>query len=95
MGKTESYSDPVEEAVRRVVGEEVEQITVRRATVTVEECAEVLGIGRTLAWRGVREGWLPSIRIGDRVLVPTAGLEEMLRRATRRAFGDGPGEGEA
>lgn len=35
-----------------------------RVLLTVEEAAERLGIGRTFAWRLVRNGELESVRIG-------------------------------
>jgi excisionase family DNA binding protein len=49
-----------------------------RATLTVEETAALLGIGRGLAYEGVRDGSIPSIRIGDRILVPRARLMALL-----------------
>ena len=47
-------------------------------TLTVEQAARLLGISRGLAYQGVRDGSLPSIRIGRRVLVPTARLLALL-----------------
>ena len=47
-------------------------------TYTVDEAAELLGIGRNGAYEGVRSGQIPSIRIGKRILVPKAALERML-----------------
>jgi excisionase family DNA binding protein len=35
----------------------------------VEQAAKLVGIGRTLAWGLVRSGKLPSVRIGNRVLI--------------------------
>jgi excisionase family DNA binding protein len=49
-----------------------------RLTFTVEEVAVVLGIGRTLAYEGVRTGAIPSVRVGRRVLVPKAALDRLL-----------------
>ncbi|MEQ1954413.1 helix-turn-helix domain-containing protein [Mesorhizobium sp. CN2-181] len=49
-----------------------------RLTVTVEEAAELLGIGRNAGYEGVRRGEIPSIRIGKRLLVPRAALDRML-----------------
>lgn len=45
---------------------------------SVEEAAKVLGIGRNLAYEGVRAGDIPSIKIGGRTLVPKSALERML-----------------
>ena len=49
-----------------------------RKTLSVDEVAQVLGIGRTLAYQAVRRGEIPSIRIGNRYLVPKAALEKII-----------------
>jgi excisionase family DNA binding protein len=49
-----------------------------RATYTVSEAAKVLGIGRNSAYEAIRQGQIPSIRIGARLLVPRAALERFL-----------------
>lgn len=50
-----------------------------RATITVEEAAEVLGpIGRGTAYEAVRRGEIPSLRLGRRILVPVPRLLAML-----------------
>ncbi len=36
---------------------------------TVEEAAEVLGIARNSAYEAVKEGQIPSMRVGRRILV--------------------------
>ena len=51
------------------------------ATLSVEETAKVLGIGRNSAYEGVRTGEIPSIRIGKRILVPRLALEQILKGA--------------
>lgn len=61
-----------------------------RATLTVEEAAAVLGIGRTLAFEMARAGRLPVIRLGRRILVPRAALERMLEQAAHS--NDAPNE---
>jgi excisionase family DNA binding protein len=50
-----------------------------RQTLSVEEAAAVLGIGRNMAYRGVHEGWLPTIRCDRRFIVPRRALEALLR----------------
>ena len=50
---------------------------------SVDEAAERLGIGRTLAYDLIREGRLPSLKLGHRRLIARADLEafvEALRR---------------
>lgn len=55
--------------------------TPERATLTVDETAAVLGIGRELAFTMCRTGQIPTIRLGRRILVPRAALERMLETA--------------
>ena len=50
----------------------------KRSTMSIEEAAETLGIGRTGAYQAARRGEIPVIRIGGRLLVPRAALEKML-----------------
>lgn len=54
----------------------------RAAAIDIPEAAAMLGIGRTLAYRLVRDGiWpTPVIRIGRRIKVPLHPLQEYLRR---------------
>lgn len=52
--------------------------TTKKLTVTVQEAARMLGIGRATAYAGVRTGVIPSIRVGKRLLVPKLALERML-----------------
>lgn len=47
-------------------------------TLSIEEAAQVLGVSRGLAYEAARRGELPTIRLGRRLLVPTARLREML-----------------
>jgi len=48
-------------------------------TVSVPRAGEYLGVSRACAYKGAREGWLPTIKIGDRRrVVPTAALLRML-----------------
>ena len=46
--------------------------------VSVEVATSVLGIGRNAAYRAVRLGDIPSVKIGGRLLIPTAHLRRML-----------------
>lgn len=50
-----------------------------RPTMTVEESGELLGISRSTAYDAVRTGQIPSIRVGRRLLVPTAAIRRMLQ----------------
>jgi excisionase family DNA binding protein len=47
-------------------------------TVTIEFTAEILGISRGLAYAAARAGELPVLKIGRRIVVPTAALRRLL-----------------
>jgi excisionase family DNA binding protein len=53
----------------------------QKQTISIEEAAKVLGIGRNNAYAAARSGEIPTIRIGKRLLVPRAALERMLQGA--------------
>lgn len=53
----------------------------QKETLTVEETASLLGIGRNTAYAAVRSGAIPTVRIGKRYLVPKVALAEWLRSA--------------
>lgn len=48
------------------------------ATLTIEQAGQLLGISRGAAYRAAAAGQIPTIRVGRRLLVPTALLLEML-----------------
>jgi excisionase family DNA binding protein len=50
-----------------------------KETNTVEEAGDRLGISRPSAYEAVRKGEIPTIRIGRRILVPTAWLDRVLK----------------
>lgn len=47
-------------------------------TLTVEQAAKLLGIGRSTAYELVHTGANPSLRLGRRIVVPTAKLADQL-----------------
>ena len=49
-----------------------------KQTYSIPEAAKVLGIGRSAAYEAARTGEIPTIKIGKRVLVPVAQLEQLL-----------------
>lgn len=51
-----------------------------RLTLTVEEAAKLLGIGRQLAYDQVKTGDIPVIKIGRRLVVPRRALEKLLEQ---------------
>jgi excisionase family DNA binding protein len=55
-----------------------------RKTMTVEQAARVLGVGRNSAYQAARAGQIPAIRIGKRLIVPTAAFEKFLATEPKR-----------
>ena len=50
----------------------------RELTLTVKETGKLLRIGRTNMYSAVKNGQIPSIRIGKRILIPKAALDKLL-----------------
>jgi excisionase family DNA binding protein len=48
------------------------------ATMSIPAAAQLLGISRSAGYRGAVNGQIPTIRIGRRLLVPTAKLHRLL-----------------
>ena len=60
-----------------------------RLVFTVQETARLLGLSRTSTYLAVRVGSIPSIKLGRRILVPKAALQELLdRRSVTGKTGD-------
>ena len=57
-------------------------------TYSVEEAGRMLGISRGSAYEAVRNGQIPSIRIGRRLLVPRARLLELVGSNLASTSGD-------
>lgn len=51
------------------------------ATITVEQAGQVLGIGRGAAYNCVKNGDIPSLHLGRKILVPVPALLRMLEGA--------------
>jgi excisionase family DNA binding protein len=49
-----------------------------KLTLSVDETAKLLGIGRNLCYERVKTGDIPAIKIGRRLLVPRRALEKLL-----------------
>jgi excisionase family DNA binding protein len=49
-----------------------------RLAYSIAEAAAMLGVGRTLAYAMAQSGELPTVRLGRRVVVPRAQLEQLL-----------------
>ena len=53
-------------------------MTESRQTYTVDETAELLGIGKNSAYEAIRRGEIPALRLGRRLVVPRKALERLL-----------------
>ena len=54
-----------------------------RATHSVTEAANILGISRTTAYECVRTGELPSLRLRGRIVVPVVALQALIATTQR------------
>ena len=61
----------------------------QRLTRTVEEVAELLGVSRGKAYQCVRTGELRAVRLGRRIVVPLAVIEELLAGPSADVEADG------
>jgi len=59
-------------------------------TVTPQEAAARLGMGRASIYRLLREGRLPAVKLGRVYRVPVRVLEEVLERPESLSLPDGP-----
>ena len=55
-----------------------------RPAMSVAEAAAALGISRALAYDLVRQGEIPSVRLGRRIVVPRIAVEQLLRQSLPR-----------
>jgi len=49
-----------------------------RATLKPEEAFALIGLSRASGYKALKRGEIPSIRLGSKLLVPTAELRDML-----------------
>jgi excisionase family DNA binding protein len=72
---------------RGSVSDDLDHHKTDKVALSVPEVAEALSIGCSQAWKMVNNGTLRSFRIGRRVLVSKATLEEWVLRVEERAWG--------
>ena len=60
----------------------------KKLTLTVDETAKCLGIGRNLAYEAIARGEIPVVKVGKRLLVPKAALELLLAAGQPKKYGD-------
>jgi excisionase family DNA binding protein len=77
---------PVQVALECMCWAQRERRTGRRiGLLTVEQASKALGISRGAAYRAAAVGELPTLRLGRRVYVPAARLEDLLGPCEGRA----------
>lgn len=59
--------------------------TNEKLVLRVPEAGELLGISRAQAYLMVKRGVLPIIRLGRRIVIPTAALNRLLENASPQA----------
>jgi excisionase family DNA binding protein len=63
---------------KKVVSPPARQSDSQRQTLSVEDAGEILGLSRGAAYARAKDGSLPTIRLGKRLLVPKAALDKLL-----------------
>ncbi|MEV0590657.1 helix-turn-helix domain-containing protein [Nonomuraea cavernae] len=71
---TQDHTGPLQPTPQQQASREALQ----RPTMTVREAAAVLGVDRGAACAAVHRGELPALRIGRKILIPTAPIRAML-----------------
>ena len=51
----------------------------KKLTVSVDECAVLLGISRGLCFQMVHEGKIPHLRFNKRILIPKWAIQQLLQ----------------
>lgn len=64
--------------IDRTTGDTITASLAGRATISIEEAATLLGIGRTAAYEAANRGQLPTRRLGRRLLVPVPAFLDWL-----------------
>jgi excisionase family DNA binding protein len=54
-----------------------------RLTLTVDEAGRKLGLSRMAAYAAAKNGQIPTLRIGRRILVPRVAFERLLDNTTQ------------
>ena len=62
-----------------------------RETFDLPDVATRLGVSRTSVYRWAASGVIPTIRLGRRLLVPRAAVEELLDPHSAARFSEAPG----
>ncbi len=63
-------------------------MSAERATYTVAEVAEILGVSTSTAYESINRGEIPHLRLGNRIVIPKAGIDSLLSGETPDHQGD-------
>ena len=55
---------------------------------TIREAASLLTLGRSSMYQAVRNGSIPSVKLGRRLLIPRAALERLLENSLKTGSDD-------
>ncbi len=80
-GKKFSAAEGDKPGSKDVVTLSARQSDSQRQTLSVEDAGEILGLSRGAAYARAKDGSLPTIRLGKRLLVPKAALDKLLMNA--------------
>jgi excisionase family DNA binding protein len=59
------------------------KLRAKSAVCTTGEVQKLLGLSKASTFRAIKNGQIPSIRIGKRILIPLAALEAIFEKANR------------
>lgn len=69
--------------IHRKYGTKIQGVNyMERLTLSVTEAAEILGVSRSFMYQLVKENKIPSLKLGNRRLIPKGNLEEWIRKNT-------------
>ena len=63
-------------------------LKIEKMTLSVAETARLLGVSRSLVYRMIKSGAIPSLRLSSRILVPKNRLCEIVENAHNYAIPD-------
>ena len=72
---TESHRNRVEDTTSRLIGSLHDQ---EKLALSVGEVSKLMGLSRNLVYELIRTSQIPSIKLGQRILIPRQKLEMML-----------------
>ena len=62
-----------------------DRVVTERLTLTVDETAKILGVGRGSLYKAIRAEEFPALRLGRRILVARSTLERVLEGSSAQA----------